>query len=99
MGEHPVTSPLSTRRTTQTQNKRTQTSMPRVEFEPTTPVFERAKKVHVLDRAATVIGCGFHVWTQNAGFEAFTVVAMKNAIILNVTRCSLLGVYRRSRGV
>jgi hypothetical protein len=30
--------------------------MPRVEFEPTTPVFERAKTVHALDRAATVIG-------------------------------------------
>jgi hypothetical protein len=25
-------------------------------FEPTTPVFQRAKTVHVLDRAATVIG-------------------------------------------
>jgi hypothetical protein len=25
-------------------------------FEPTIPMFERAKKVHVLDRAATVIG-------------------------------------------
>jgi hypothetical protein len=30
--------------------------MARVEFEPTTLVFERAKTVHVLDRAATVIG-------------------------------------------
>jgi hypothetical protein len=30
--------------------------MPRVGFEPTTPVFERVKTVHVLDRAATVIG-------------------------------------------
>jgi hypothetical protein len=30
--------------------------MPRVEFEPTIPVFERAKTVHALDRAATVIG-------------------------------------------
>jgi hypothetical protein len=29
--------------------------MPRVELEPTIPVFERAKTVHVLDRAATVI--------------------------------------------
>jgi hypothetical protein len=34
----------------------TQTSMPLVAFEPTTPVFERAKTVHALDRAATVIG-------------------------------------------
>jgi hypothetical protein len=33
--------------------------MPRVGFEgfePTTPVFERAKTVHALDRAAIVIG-------------------------------------------
>jgi hypothetical protein len=30
--------------------------MPRGGFEPTTPVFKRAKKVHALDRAATVIG-------------------------------------------
>jgi hypothetical protein len=30
--------------------------MPGMEFEPTTPVFERAKTVYALDRAATVIG-------------------------------------------
>jgi hypothetical protein len=30
--------------------------MPQVEFEPTTPMFERVKTVHALDRAATVIG-------------------------------------------
>jgi hypothetical protein len=38
------------------QNKRTQTSVPRVAFEHTIPVFEQAKTVHVLHRAATVIG-------------------------------------------
>jgi hypothetical protein len=43
-------------RTTQTQEKRRQTSMPRVGFEPTIPVFERAKTFHATDRAATVIG-------------------------------------------
>jgi hypothetical protein len=47
---------LPTHRTTQTQNKRTQTSIPRVGFEPIIPVFEGAKTVHVLDRAVTVIG-------------------------------------------
>jgi hypothetical protein len=47
-------SPSQGRYLTQTQNK--QTSMPQVGFEPTIPVFERAKTVHVLDRAATVIG-------------------------------------------
>jgi hypothetical protein len=30
--------------------------MNRVGFESTIPVFERAEKVHALDRAATVIG-------------------------------------------
>jgi hypothetical protein len=45
-----------THRTAQTQNKRTQTPMPRVGFELTIPMFERAKTGYVLDRAATVIG-------------------------------------------
>jgi hypothetical protein len=39
-----------------TQNKCTQTSMPGVAFEPTTPVFERTKTVHALYRTATVMG-------------------------------------------
>jgi hypothetical protein len=30
--------------------------MRRVGFEPTVPVFELAKTVHVVDRAATVVG-------------------------------------------
>jgi hypothetical protein len=55
-GDQPVARPLPTHRTTQTQNKRIQTSKPQVAFEPMTPVFERAKTVHALDRAATVIG-------------------------------------------
>jgi hypothetical protein len=38
------------------QNKRTLTSMPRVGFEPTTPVFERAKTFYALDSIATAIG-------------------------------------------
>jgi hypothetical protein len=57
-GDQPVARPLPTHRTSQTQNKRTQTFMPGVGFEPTTPVFERAKTVHDLDRLATVIGKG-----------------------------------------
>jgi hypothetical protein len=43
-------------RTTQTQNKSRRTSMPWVGFEPSIPAFKRAKTVHALDRAATVIG-------------------------------------------
>jgi hypothetical protein len=54
--DQPVARPLPTHRTTQTQNKRTQTSMPRVGFEPTIPVFERAKTVHALECLATEIG-------------------------------------------
>jgi hypothetical protein len=56
MGNQPVARPLPIHRTTQTQNERTQTSMPRVGFEPTIPAFERVKTVHALDRASTVTG-------------------------------------------
>jgi hypothetical protein len=38
-----------------TQNKGTQTSVPRMEFVSTTAVFGQAKIVHVLNRAATAI--------------------------------------------
>jgi hypothetical protein len=37
-GDQPVARPLPAHRTAQTQNKRTQTSMPRVEYQPTTRV-------------------------------------------------------------
>jgi hypothetical protein len=52
----PVERPLPRCRATQTQNKHTQTSTPWVGFEPTIPAFDRAKTVHALDCAATVIG-------------------------------------------
>jgi hypothetical protein len=55
-GDQPVARPVPTDRTTQTQNKRTQTSVPRIGFEPTIPVLERTKTVHASDRSATVIG-------------------------------------------
>jgi hypothetical protein len=55
-GDQPVARPLPTHRTTQTENKRKQISMPSVGFAPTIPAFQRAKTVHALDRAATVIG-------------------------------------------
>jgi hypothetical protein len=48
-GDQPVARPLPTHRKTQTQNHRTQRSIPRVGFEPTIPVFEWAKTVHALD--------------------------------------------------
>jgi hypothetical protein len=55
-GHEPVAMPLSTQRTAQTQNKRTQTYTTSVGFEPTAPAFERTKTFHALDRAVTVIG-------------------------------------------
>jgi hypothetical protein len=55
-GDQPVTRPLPVHRRAQTQNKRTQTSMSQVGFEPTISVSELAKTVHILDRAAAVIG-------------------------------------------
>jgi hypothetical protein len=51
------------------QNKGTLTSMPRKGFEPTIPVFERAKTVHDLDRAATVIGKELHYVSQYFRFR------------------------------
>jgi hypothetical protein len=54
--KNPIARPLPLHRTTQMQNKRTQTHMPSVGFESTIPVFERTKTVHALDSAATVIG-------------------------------------------
>jgi hypothetical protein len=55
-GDQPLAWPLPAYRTAQTQNKHTQTSILEVGFELTIPVFERAKVVHVLNRATTVIG-------------------------------------------
>jgi hypothetical protein len=40
----------------QSRNKGKQTPMPREGLKPMIPVFEQAKTVHALDRAATVIG-------------------------------------------
>jgi hypothetical protein len=51
----PVGRPLPAHRATQTQNKRTQTSMLYVGFEHTTPMFELAKTVYALERVAIVI--------------------------------------------
>jgi hypothetical protein len=47
-GINPVARPLPTHGTKQTQNKRRQTSMPRVGLEPTIPVLQRKKTVHAL---------------------------------------------------
>jgi hypothetical protein len=60
MWHQPVARPLPTHRATETQNERTQTSMPWVGFKPTIPVFERAKTVHALDCVVTAIGMRLH---------------------------------------
>jgi hypothetical protein len=62
-GDQPIARP--THRTTQTQNKCMQTSMPRVGFDRTIQVFERAKTVHALHRGATVIGFVFRSPRRN----------------------------------
>jgi hypothetical protein len=71
--DQPVAMSLPTYRTTQTHNKRTQTSMSWVEFEHTIPAFERAKTVHALDCAATVIGFKIYTlkWKHSFDFVNF----------------------------
>jgi hypothetical protein len=54
-GDQPAVRQLPTHSTTQRENKRTQTFMPRVGFETTIPKFERAKTVHALDRLFLLI--------------------------------------------
>jgi hypothetical protein len=70
MGDQLLARPLPTNRRTQTQNKRTQTSMPGVGFEPTTPVFERATTVHASDRGATVIGVRAYSYIQHKNLRS-----------------------------
>jgi hypothetical protein len=65
--------------------------MPWVGFEPTIPAFERAKTVHALDRAATVIGVItlYGAWislnTNKVEFEVLTAVIMKSYISWDIT--------------
>jgi hypothetical protein len=86
MGDKPVARPLPTHRTTQTQKKRTHTCMPRVGFESTILVFERAKTVHALDWAASVIGTkclrplNHRHWDR--GFESYSRNGYLSACIL-----------------
>jgi hypothetical protein len=54
--DQPIVRPLLEHRTSQTQNKRTQTFVTQMGFELTIPAFERAKKVYALERAVNLIG-------------------------------------------
>jgi hypothetical protein len=68
--------------------------MLRVGFEPPTPVFERAKAVHALDRAATVIGKLHNVVDQMVKAEDetyvfigfFTVILCKHSVTFILIR-------------
>jgi hypothetical protein len=67
-----VISPSQGRYLTETQNNQKETSMPRVGFEPTIPAFKRAKTVHTLDRATTVIGhMNMGLWEIVCGCESW----------------------------
>jgi hypothetical protein len=68
-GNQAFSRPLPTHRTTQIQSRRTQTSMPWVEFEPMIPVFEREKTFHALDRAGNVIGYSWIINYKELGKE------------------------------
>jgi hypothetical protein len=66
--------------------------MPRVEFELTIPAFKRAKTVHALDRAATVIDIkptsakkliDAHIMTQSV-FQKYVSGVFQIGISLNI---------------
>jgi hypothetical protein len=82
-GDQAVAGPLPTHRATETQNKRTQTSMPRVGFEPTIPVLEQTKTVQALDCAAKVIGLCLILYNTIQRLTNVIVVTLLNIIIYN----------------
>jgi hypothetical protein len=81
--DQPVARPLPTHRSTQTQNKCTQTAMPRLRFEPTIQAFELANIIHALDRAAIVIGPIRSIPTINRNENKRSTKRVKN-VIFNV---------------
>jgi hypothetical protein len=81
--DQPVARPLPAHRTTQTHNKRTQTSMPQVGLEPTIPVFEQAKTVHALGCAPIVIGFSICTFPQRYTNERVTVIIQKVKVSLD----------------
>jgi hypothetical protein len=76
-GDQPVARPLPTCRTTQTRNRRTQTSMPAVGFDPTITAFERAETIPALDDAATVIGTTNHWPDTRRTLTAFSLLLIR----------------------
>jgi hypothetical protein len=76
-GDQPLARSLPTHRATQTQNKSSQTTMPWEEFDPTIPMLERAKTVHVLDHAATVIGLRNHKRRNFHSWHVLVIISLK----------------------
>jgi hypothetical protein len=64
----------------------TQISMSRARFQPTTPLFEQRKTVHVLDRAATVIGRIFGCYFKIGQSNSFHIRHWQIALSLGVTQ-------------
>jgi hypothetical protein len=76
-GDQPVAIPLPILRRTRALNKRLQTSMPWVGFELTIPVFERAKTIHALDRAAHItLRKQFYFQDINVAFSVNKLLAV-----------------------
>jgi hypothetical protein len=73
-------------RKAQKQNKSIQTSVPRVELKPMIPAIERAKTVHVLDHAATVIG-----WEVTFQISPFLKAACNKSCKLFLSLCWMEG--------
>jgi hypothetical protein len=99
-GDQAVARPLPTHRTAQTDNKRTQTSMPQVRFEPTITVFDPAKTVHALERAATMIGPQIFSRSVNVLLRinrirtSSIVRCLKTAIEHNVSETGFVSIFR-----
>jgi hypothetical protein len=71
--------------------------MPRVGFEPTIPVFERAKTDHARDRAATVIGTETnykHFTIYNTNYNNFKKVGIVQYLKWMVFHIKLLVKYQ-----
>jgi hypothetical protein len=87
----PVARPLPAHRTARTQNKYTQTSMPQVGFEPTIPVFERAKTVVNLTISLGIIyyARGRKWNKQNLNFDIFILDNRTNVLHRRLSKCSL----------
>jgi hypothetical protein len=100
-GDQPVARPLPTQRTTQTENKHTHISMLREGFEPTTPVFERAKTVPALDHATTVISiccCGNLKYAHSLCFVLFPILQSSTTTVVCFPVPTRLNLSRKSSG-